>query len=145
MSARGLFSPARRWISSWSTTSWPGPRASRPSPRSRRRRGARGKHRPDLRLFGGDPHFRRGGAHVGIDVLLELHEVLLEHVDELARGLIELELVLPGLLRIEQVWLDAAKLGRHPEAEIRIGAEFRVFQRAVERRGEQRARYLDRH
>ena len=51
-------------------------------------------------LLRGDAHFRRGGAHVGLDVLLELHEVLLEHIDQLARGLIEFELVLPGFLRI---------------------------------------------
>ena len=51
---------------------------------------ARLEYRSGLRLFRGDPHFRRGGAHVGIDVVLELHEVLLEHVDQLARGLVEL-------------------------------------------------------
>src|SRR5690242_17696580 len=66
-------------------------------------------------LLRGDAHFRRRGAHVGVDVLLELHEVLLEHADQLARGLVELELVLPGFLRIEQVRLDAGELGRHGE------------------------------
>ena len=37
------------------------------------------------------------------------------------------------------------QLRRHGEAEIRIGAKVRVAQRAFERRGEQRARHLDRH
>jgi hypothetical protein len=78
-------------------------------------------------------------------VALERDEVLLEHGDEVARGLVELRLVLPGLVRIEQMRLDAGELGRHREAEIGIGAEFRVAQRTVERRGEQRARHLDRH
>ena len=41
--------------------------------------------------------------------------------------------------------LDARHRGRHREAEIRIGAEAGVLQRAVERAGDQRARHLDRH
>src|SRR5215468_7376334 len=36
-----------------------------------------------------DAHLGRGGAHVGVDVLLVLDEVLLEHAHQLARGLIE--------------------------------------------------------
>src|SRR5262249_8166655 len=99
----------------------------------------------DRRSLRRNAYLGRGRAHVGVHVLLELHEVLLEHGDELARRLIELELVLPGLLRIEQMRLDAGQLRRHREAEVRIGAEFRVAQRAIERGGEQRARHLDRH
>ena len=41
--------------------------------------------------------------------------------------------------------LDAGQRGRHREAEIFVGAEIGVAQRAVQRRGEQRARHLDRH
>src|SRR6185437_17061829 len=50
-----------------------------------------------------DAHFRRGGFHVRRDVIFELGEVLLEHGDEIARRLVELALVLPGLERIEQM------------------------------------------
>src|SRR6267142_5929105 len=35
-----------------------------------------------------DTHLGRGGAHVGVDLLLVFHEVLLEHAHELARGLV---------------------------------------------------------
>ena len=57
----------------------------------------------------------------------ELHEVLLEHVDELARGLVELELVLPGLLRIEQVRLDPGELGRHRKPKYGSVRNFAFF------------------
>ena len=40
---------------------------------------------------------------------------------------------------------DARQRGRHREAEIFVGAEFGVAQRAVQRRGQQRPRHLDRH
>ncbi len=87
-----------------------------------------------------DAHLGRGRAHVGVDVLLVLGEVLLEHAHELARGLVEGGFVLPGLHRIEEVRLDARHRGRHREAEIGIGAEAHVLERAVERAGDQRAR-----
>src|SRR5215813_9832931 len=97
------------------------------------------------RSLGREAHLGRGGLHVGVDVLLVLDEILLEHAHEVARRFVEFRLVLPGLERIEQVRLDALKLGRHREAEIRIGAELGIAQRAGERGGEQRARYLDGH
>src|SRR5665213_487612 len=53
------------------------------------------------RLLRSDAHFRRRRLDVGGDVLLELQEVLLEHADQFARGLVEGRLVLPGLERIE--------------------------------------------
>ena len=53
------------------------------------------RHRKLRALLGRDPHLRRRRADVGFDVVLELHEVLLEHRDQLARGLVELGLVLP--------------------------------------------------
>jgi len=84
-------------------------------------------------------------THERVDVALEGDEVLLEHGDQLAGGLIELALVLPGLLRIEQMRLDAGELGRHRKTEIGVGAEFRVAQGSVERGGEERARHFDRH
>ena len=40
---------------------------------------------------------------------------------------------------------DAGQRGRHGEAKILVGAEIGVAQRAVQRRGEQRPRHLDRH
>ena len=92
-----------------------------------------------------DPHLRRRRLDVGRDVALELGEVLLEHADEVARGFVELGLVLPGLERIEQMWLDAMHRGRYREPEIGIGAEVGILERAVERGGQQRARRLDRH
>src|ERR1700722_13148858 len=96
-------------------------------------------------LFRRDPHLGRRRLDVGIDVGFVFDEVLLEHAHELARGLIEGRFVLPGLHRIEQMRLDAGHRGRHREAEIRIGAEARVLERAVERSGHQRACRLDRH
>jgi len=57
-----------------------------------------------------DAHFRSCGAHVGFDVVLELNEVLLEHANELPRGLVEFEFVLPGFLRIKEMRLDAGEL-----------------------------------
>src|SRR3984957_10459175 len=110
-----------------------------------RSRGRRFLPRRAPGLLRGDADLGLGGADVGVDVALERHEVLLEHADECTRGVVELRLVLPGLVRIEQVRLDAGELGRHGEAEIGIGAGFCVAQRAVERRREQRARHLYRH
>src|ERR1035438_3475114 len=54
-----------------------------------------------------DAHFRRRRLDVGRDVIFELGEVLLEHADQIARGLVELRLILPGLERVEQMRLDA--------------------------------------
>src|SRR5436190_2465183 len=45
----------------------------------------------------GDAHLGRRGAHLGVDIVLELGEVLLEHADELARGVVEGSFVLPRL------------------------------------------------
>src|SRR5581483_10319640 len=75
----------------------------------------------------------RGGADVGVDLGLELGEVLLEHRDQGAGGLVELGLVLPGLDRIENMRLDTGQRGRHGEAEIFVGTELGVAQAAVER------------
>jgi hypothetical protein len=44
-----------------------------------------------------EPHFRHRGADFRRDVVFELGEVLLEHLDQRARGLVELFLVFPGL------------------------------------------------
>ena len=41
--------------------------------------------------------------------------------------------------------LDARQRGRHRKAEIFVGAEVGIAKRAVQRRGEQCARHLDRH
>ena len=57
--------------------------AKRRSRRLPRRPGGRGGN-----LLRGEADFRRGGAHVGVDMLLELDEVLLEHGDQLARRLV---------------------------------------------------------
>src|SRR5713101_6214931 len=92
-----------------------------------------------------DAHLRRGGLHVGVHLAFEAHEIVAEHAHQLARGLVEVGLVAPGLERIEQVRLDARHGSRHREPEIRIRAERGVLERAVERGGEQRARHLDRH
>src|SRR5581483_7171282 len=96
-------------------------------------------------LFRREPHFRRGGTHVGIDVALEGGEILLKHADELARGVLEFGLVGPRLRWMQNMRLHARHRGRHLEAEIGIGAELRLVQAAVERGGQQRARHLDRH
>src|SRR5947209_3403177 len=101
--------------------------------------------RAGTRLLRRDAHLWRGGAYVGVDIGLELGEVLLEHAHELARGGVELGLVLPGLERVEQVRLDARHADRHLESEIGIGAELARLERPVEGGGEQRARHLDRH
>src|SRR5260370_3548934 len=54
-----------------------------------------------------DPHLGRGGADIGVDVAFERHEILLEHGDQAAGGVVELRLALPCLVRIEQLRLDA--------------------------------------
>src|SRR5260370_29550821 len=64
-------------------------------------------------LLRSDLHFGRRSAHIGVNLALELHEIVLEHRNELARGVVELGLVLPSLVRIEQVRLDARELGWH--------------------------------
>ena len=78
-----------------------------------------------------DLHLGSRGADVGVNMALERHEVVLEHGDEAAGGLVELRLVLPSLVRIEQMRFDAGELPAFLEAEIRIGAELGVAQRPV--------------
>src|SRR6185437_2348261 len=60
-------------------------------------------------------------------------------------GLRELALVAPSANGIEDMRLDAGNLARHGEAEMRIGAEIRPVQGAVEGGGEQPAGDADRH
>src|ERR1700749_3125692 len=52
-------------------------------------------------LLRGELDLGRGRANVGIDLGFELGEVLLEHADQRARGLVEFGLVLPGIHRVE--------------------------------------------
>src|SRR5260370_517050 len=85
-----------------------------------------------------DAHLRRGGFHVGVHLTFEAHEIVAEHAHQLARGLVEVGLVAPGLERVEQVWLDARHRSRHREAEIGIGAKRGVLARAAQRGGAQR-------
>src|SRR4051794_20724850 len=68
--------------------------------------------------------FRRCGANIRVDLSFELGEVLLEHADQGAGGLVELRLVLPGIDRIENVAGHPRQRGRDGEAEILVGAEF---------------------
>src|SRR5215470_20381379 len=73
---------------------------------ARRPKGRHCKQRSDgRRLLRRDAHLGRSGAHVGIDVLLVLDEVLLEHAHQLARGVVEGGFVLPGLHRIKEMRL----------------------------------------
>src|SRR5262245_38594962 len=65
------------------------------SPTKRRPAGRPCKQCNIRRLLRRDAHLGCGGAHVGIDVLLILDEVLLEHAHELARGVVEGGFVLP--------------------------------------------------
>ena len=67
-----------------------------------------------------------GFLHRSIDMRLEFHEILAEHVDEFLRGFGEFGFRGPGLDRIEQMRLDAGHRFRHGEAEIGIGALFVV-------------------
>src|SRR5882724_8869530 len=69
-------------------------------------RAALSKRYGDCRLLRRDAHLGCGGAHVGVDVLLVLDEVLLEHAHQLARGVVEGGFVLPGLHRIKEMRLD---------------------------------------
>src|SRR5437879_1578172 len=78
-------------------------------------------------------------------MVFELDEIIAEHRNEPARGLVELRLVLPRLERVEQMRLDTRYRTRHREAEIGVGAERSMSKRAVERGSEQRACHLDRH
>src|SRR5262249_36141819 len=61
----------------------------------------------DENLLCSDAHLGGGGAHLGVDLLFVFDEIFLEHTHQLARGLIERRLILPGLHRIEQVRLDS--------------------------------------
>src|ERR1700730_15829426 len=78
----------------------------------------------------------RGGADVGVDLGLELGEVLLEHGDKRPRRLVELGLVLPGVDGIEDLGRHPRQRGRNRKAEISVGAELNVAQAAVERGGQ---------
>src|SRR5258707_15863167 len=62
-------------------------------------------------------YFRRGGADVGVDLGFEFCKILLEHADQRTRGLVELDLVGPGLDRIGDLRVDAGQLGRHCKTE----------------------------
>src|SRR5437016_13321110 len=101
---------------------------------SRFRVRAHARPRMTLLLFRRELYFRRGGTDVGVDLRFELGKILLEHANQRARGLVELGLVGPGLDRIEDMRLDAGQRGRYREAEISVGAEIGVAQRAVQRR-----------
>src|SRR5215213_739605 len=60
---------------------------------------------PRSRALSRDRHLRRGRAHVGVDVVFEALEVLVEHVDEALGGLAEGGFVGPGLDGVEDVRL----------------------------------------
>src|SRR5690242_396014 len=107
-------------VASATMTSWPARAAARaiarpttPAPMTRTCMGRLGElirhgracpgHDVSNALLRGDPHFRRGRLDVVVDVRLELDEVVLEHAHQLARRLVELGFVLPGLVGIEQV------------------------------------------
>src|SRR4029077_4017730 len=96
-------------------------------------------------LFRRDANFRCRRLDVRRDVLFEFGEVLLEHRDQVARGFVELSLVLPGLEGVQQMRFDTRDRRRHREPEIGIRTEIGIFERTVERGGYQRARRLDRH
>ena len=68
-----------------------------------------------------------------VGVLFESFEIVTEHLHETARDFGEFTFVAPGPDRIENMRLDARRLRRHREAEVRIGAEVRAVQGAVER------------
>src|SRR5258708_18192896 len=112
---------------------------------SRRYRGSAAMTGHPCLLLCRDAYFGSGRTHVGIDVVLVFHEILLEHPYQLARGLVEGRFVLPGLHRVEEVRFHPRYRGRHREAEIRIGTEAHLLERAVERAGDERARRFDRH
>src|SRR5260370_11603786 len=86
---------------------------------------------PQSMLLRSDLHFGRRSAHIGVDLALELHEIVLEHRNELARGVVELGLVLPSLVRIEQVRLDARQLGWPSQAQLSIRAQLTAAQDPV--------------
>src|SRR6266404_5894965 len=96
-------------------------------------------------LFRRELYFRRGGADFSVNLRFELGKILLEHADQRARGLVELGLVGPRLDRVEDMRLDAGQRGRYREAEIFVGAEIGVAQRAVQRGRQERPRHLDGH
>src|SRR5262249_50650848 len=96
-------------------------------------------------LFGRKPHLRRSLSHVGIHLLFKAHEIVAEHAHQLARRLVELRFVSPGLEGIKQVRLNAGNGGGDGKSEIWIGAEGRGLERAVERGRQQRAGHLDGH
>src|SRR6187397_1236778 len=96
-------------------------------------------------LFRGDINLRSRGFYIGVHCLGELGEVLLKHADKSTCGLVKFLLVGPCPLWIEQICVDARHGGRHRKAEILVGVELDVFQRAVERAGDKRTRHLDWH
>src|SRR5690625_4969536 len=76
---------------------------------------------------------------------LVLLEIVDEHANELQRLLIIGGGIGPGAPRIEQFRIDARAGDRNLEAEIRVGAELRIRQLALERGAEQTTSRVDRH
>src|SRR5690606_7943463 len=68
-----------------------------------------------------------------------------EHADEAACLSVVGSLVGPGRARIEDRGVDAGDSNRHFKAKARIGTELDIVERAVQGRGKQGARRLDRH
>jgi hypothetical protein len=67
-------------------------------------------------------------------VSLEALEIVAEHLHEAPGEFGEFGLAAPGLDRFETMRLDAGRLPLHGEAEVRIGADIRALQRAVDTR-----------
>src|SRR5437879_998573 len=87
----------------------------------------------------------RGLLDLAVDVALELLEVLLEALGDVARGAVVGLLVLPGVLGVQHLTRHVRTGAGHLHAEVRIGRRTGGGQRAVERRAHHGAGVPDRH
>ena len=90
------------------------------------------------------PQRRRGGLDVGVDVDLELGEVLVEHVNKRARLRVVGGSVGPCFARVEDGGLHPRQRGRHLETEQGIGVHRLVLELAGKRGVKEIRRQIDR-
>src|SRR5262249_3724917 len=76
---------------------------------------------------------------------LESGEVLLEHLQQLVHGDIELLVVAPGFARFQKAAVNAFDLCRDLEAKIGVDEELSLVQRAIEGGRQEPSGYVDGH
>src|ERR1700736_5348788 len=82
---------------------------------------------------------------VRLDDAFELRKIVLKHLDKLVRSGVVRLLVAPRLPGLQDAAVDALDRCRYLKAEILVGVEFAVVERAVECGRQQSTGYLDGH